>query len=265
MRFKEGHPIIIGLSGEAGTGKTVSATAIVPEGVVTRTDLYWWDHKFLAMPLYAIANARRDISGQKADERMKFEIHSILFDLFGKSPLYGLPDYDLLYELVYDIMHTPIEMDRSKKPRSFLQDIGSLCREIDKDCFAKWMIRSIKRDAAWAEENDKQYICYVSDIRMPNEAEGISKEPNGIVIRLSASENIRRERLLNRDGYLMTQEQSNHESEQVNNIPKEFITHTLDTDNMTVTEQAQAIVRTSSQLLGIELQTKVSPGEYIDA
>lgn len=265
MRFKEGHPIIIGLSGEAGTGKTVSANAIVPEGVVTRTDLYWWDHKFFAMPLYEIANIVRGVSGHKAEERIKYEVHNVLFDLFGKSPLYGLPDYDVLYEIVYDIIHVPINLDRDIKPRSFLQKVGTICRSVDKDCFAKWMIRSIKQDAAWAAENDRQYICYVSDIRMSNEAEVISKEPNGLVIRLAASAETRNDRLLNRDGFLMTAEQASHESEQVNDIPKEFITHTLDTNSLTVIEQAQTVVKTASELLGIELQTRVSPGEYVDA
>lgn len=261
MRFKEGRPIIIGLSGEAGTGKTVTATTVVPTGTVNETDLYLWDHKFLAQPLYEIANIRRTIEGEKAEERIKYETHNVLYNLFGRSPLYGLPDYDILYEVVYDILNTPIEPDREKKPRSFLQNVGSLCREINKDVFSEWIIRSIKRDGAWADDNDKQYVCFVSDIRMPNEAKAISEEPNGLVIRLRASENVRRERLLDRDGFLMSKEQAEHESERVNDIPSEYFAVELDTDDLNVTEQANAVVSLASQLLGIELQTRTSPGE----
>lgn len=263
MRFKQGNPIILGFSGEAGTGKTITANTIIPGKSSIITDSFWWDHKFLAMPLYEMANVRRDIEGYKSEERIKYQLHSILFDLFGKSPLYGLPDYDVLVDLVYEIYSMPIEMNREKKPRSFLQNVGSLCREIDPDCFTSWMIRSITRDAAWAEEQDKQYVCIVSDIRMPNEAKGIIEQANGVVIKFTASPTVREQRLFNRDGFLMTPEQADHESERVNDIPAEFITHTLNTDELTVQQQASRSIEIASKELGIVLQTESSPGEVV--
>lgn len=264
MRFQQGHPIIIGLSGEAGTGKTVTADTLVPQGAVRMTDLYWWDHKYLAMPLYEMVSIKRDISGERADERIRHELHMVLHDLFGKSILYGLPDYDELVELVYDISAMPMDMS-GKKPRSFLQDAASLCRAIDKDVFAKWVVRALKRDNAWATENEKQYVGIVSDIRMPNEAKAIINQPNGIVIRLTASEHVRHERLLDRDGQLMTAKQQSHESERVKDIPNEFISHTLDTDDLSIKDQAQLVLKVSSKLLGIELQNTTSPGEQVHA
>lgn len=272
MNYKHGYPIIIGLSGKAGTGKTVSALSMVPEkkeipiidwdddddfGEESLEDLFHWDHKFLAMPLYDLANIRRDNSGLNAKERMKYEVHDVLFDLFGRNPRYGLPDYDVLVDLVYEIIEMPIEMDRQKKPRSFLQNVGTLCREVDPDCFINWMIRSIKRDAAVATENKLQYVCVVSDIRMPNEAEGIIRQNNGMVIKLTASEDVRLARLMNRDGRLMTKEQAEHVSEQVDSIPNEHISCTLNTDGMTIREQAVSVVQAARELLDIELPNPV--------
>jgi len=262
MRFSQGHPIIIGLCGKAGTGKTVSANALVPEGSVRHTDLYWWDHKFLAIPLYEMATLRRELAkAKKGEERIKHETHAVLLDLFGKSVLYGLPDYDDFVELVFDICSVDIDLNPDRKPRSFLQDVGSICRAMDKDVFVKWMIRSIIRDAAWADENEHQYICIVSDVRMPNEAQGIIEQPNGVVIKFTASEEVRTNRLLNRDGFLLTSKQASHESERVNDIPSEFITYTLDTDPLSIEQQAKQVIKIAEVELGITLQNQTSPGE----
>jgi len=59
--FIQGQPIIIGLAGKAGSGKTSVAESIVPKGSFD-TNKYGmkWDHLFYALPLYEMASIKKN-------------------------------------------------------------------------------------------------------------------------------------------------------------------------------------------------------------
>lgn len=246
--FKSGYPIVLGLCGQAGTGKTSVANMLVPKAQQSLTheedeDMappIEMDHLFFAMPLYELANIKRFITGEKSRDRMRFEIHNVLYDLFGGSPLYGVPPYDEFTGFVTHVAGMPIERDLDKKPRTFLQDVGTLCREVQENCFVNWVRKTVIKRGAIAADLEHDYLCIVSDIRMPNEAEMIMDQTNGIVIKFDASDQVRELRLMNRDGFLMSEVQAQHVSEQVETISSEFITASLDTDTLTLEEQAIA-------------------------
>lgn len=237
-QYTTNSPMFLGLCGAAGSGKTSVANAMVPQYQALETNDFIIDHKFLAMPLYEMAAIRRKTQGEKSKDRILYLLHDSLSELFGRSPLYGAPSYSDLVQLTQDIANLPIVMDEDVKPRTFLQTAGMMCREIDEDCFVKWIDRSAKRDSLAAIADDKTYVCVVSDVRMPNEAKFISEHPNGFLIKFAVSPKVQAERLQKRDGFVMTPEQASHVSERIDLIPEEYIAVTIDSDGYTVSQQA---------------------------
>lgn len=237
-------PIIIGLSGQAGTGKTSVAEGIVPKGRLNiENSNFIWDHIFFALPLYELASIRTTVRGLRQKERQLYAIHNVVYDLYGGSPIGDIPDYDDLVELVYDIYSLPIEYDI--KPRSFLQQAGDLCRNLDPDCFANWAIRKAKKMHqeylnGLSEDAEKlPFIVIISDVRFMNEAKAIKSTDNSILINFMASEGVRHERLFGRDGYLMSDEQKSHSSENEMHLVQEISDVIIDTDNMNVDQQVK--------------------------
>lgn len=253
----EHESFVIGLCGMAGAGKTSSADRLVPpmsfespKGNVT------WDHLFLAMPLYEMAGIKRDIEGDSRDDRVKYEIHSVLLDIFGSNPLYGAPPYDMLIQMVNTIADMP--MEDAGKPRTFLQDVGTLCRAYDKDCFSKLIERKIGANfRSHSLTSTKEYfITIVSDIRMPNEAEVISAMPNSLIIKLEASEEVRKNRLFARDGVMMTPQQASHHSEAIDLIDDDMIDYIIDTSDMSLNDQVVFMKDIISTKFDIELDDR---------
>ena len=256
---KQEYPIIIGLCGKAGTGKTSVANMIVPSRTIKhdQENGLIWDHTFFALPLYEMASIRKMTKGELSEDRILYQMHEVLFDLFGRSPSYGAPSYDNFVQLVKDISNIPMPINDDIKPRSFLQEAGKLCRDLNEDCFVQWAKRRSYQRAAslLSSENDEaeiyeRYACIISDVRYVNEAKMISEHPNGILIRFDASNDIRMDRLYNRDGYRMSEEQLNHKSERVEDIPEEWFDAIIDSDQMTVKEQAQFTELTIKKQLG---------------
>lgn len=241
------YPIVIGISGKAGTGKTVTADQIVP-GVVKVTHIKddepigsAWDHFTLASPLYEMASIKQKISGRLREDRILHELHQVLFNLLGKSPLYGLPKYDDFIEVVRAVYNEPTPGE-DVKPRSFLQNVGDLCRNIDEDCFVKSLRSRIYEQRAVHKASDEfVFAALVSDVRFQNEAEWISTQPNGLMINLIASDEVRRERLINRDGSTLNVSQSTHHSEDLL-IPDHLIDFTINTDDLSVADQKRIFV-----------------------
>lgn len=244
-RYHKEYPIIVGLSGKAASGKTSVAEALSPKASISTTnEQIIWDHLFFTLPLYEIASIKKNVYGFRKKDRQLFSIHEVLFDLFGGNALGDIPDYHHFIDLVQQLHSMEIEPE-GVKPRTFLQKAGDLCRSYDSEVFAKWIIykaskihRKIFNSFEYNESGtDAPIAILISDVRFKNEAEKILAQPNGIVIYYDASDDKRDERMLKRDGRLMTLEQSSHKSEMECDLVKSISSAIIDTDNMTVHQQ----------------------------
>lgn len=244
--LKSNQPIIIGLAGKAGSGKTSVAEEIVPKGSFATKKLgITWDHIFFALPLYELASIRRNIKGFDEESRKLHAIHSVVYEIFGGSTLGNMPHYDNLVDIVKTIYNLPIEPE-GVKPRTFLQKAGDVCRAYDENCFASWGIIKasnlyrqhvkslLKEDEDLADPN---MAIIISDVRFVNEAEYILKQPNGFVVCFDASDSTLTERLMKRDGKMMSDEQKSHRSEQQIEDIKNICSAIINTDDMTIEEQ----------------------------
>lgn len=238
------YPLIVGLAGKAASGKTSVAESIVPKASINPiNNSIIWDHIFFTLPLYEIASIKRTTLGLRQKDRQLFSIHQVLFDLFGGNALGSMPDYKHFIDLVEQIYLLPIEQE-PLKPRTFLQKAGDLCRLYDPECFAKWAIykasrmhRSIISKESY-EDNQLPVGIIISDVRFENEANKILSQPNGVVIYLDASDETRNERMLKRDGVLMSEVQASHQSEKECDIVKGIASAIIDTDNMSIEDQS---------------------------
>lgn len=241
------YPIIVGLAGKAATGKTSVAEAIVPKASFSNErEGMVWDHIFFAMPIYEFYSIRTKIEGIDAESRKLFATQETLYDLYGGSPIGGVPDYNTFIELNRKIASASMT-DGGLKPRSYLQKIGDYCREHDEKCFAKWGIRKagkIHREHLKysTEEDVKPHCILISDVRFLNEAEAILASPNGMLIMFEASDDIRKDRILSRDGVIMTEEQMSHKSEQQIDLMTDMVTAKIDSSSMNVEAQAVATI-----------------------
>ena len=240
---------IIGLAGRAGSGKTSVAEAIVPKGSFDSIKYgAKWDHIFFSLPLYEMFSAKKNIEGHNKESRIKYAIHETLFDLYGKSPIGIIPDYDDLVAKVNEIYNLKIDSSESK-PRSFLQKAGDICKEGYPDCFARWAIRkshlihSQYLSSLEEDEEEKPFYVIISDVRYTNEANSIIYTVNGKVIYFDASDDTLSDRLLKRDGQLMNDKQSSHSSEQSLIDVKDLSSIIINTDNMSVEDQVQETIK----------------------
>lgn len=249
-QYDSDYPIIVGLSGLAGSGKTSTASTIITS--VPAQSTISWEHLYHAMPLYEFAAIKTKTIGQDVESRQLHVIHDMLRDLFRSTV-----SYEDMVELAYDIYAMPI--DKEGKPRDFLQALGSLLRSYDVDVFSNWVLnRSNQLFRQWRsitdeEDRDNPFIVLVSDLRMLNEIKNIKNTPNGIVIRFAASEEVRSDRLYSRDSKLLTPEQQAHETE-MESQTEEFLSYVdleINTDNMTLEDQALKTVEHIYQHIGL--------------
>lgn len=263
-RYNPTQPIIVGLCGQAGTGKTSVAKGFVP--LASATEIMFddelddeqqirivLDHLFFAMPLYELASIRTKTEGSKSKERMKYAIHDVLADLYGRSPLYGAPRYKDLVELVKWTVKTPIDPD-DYKPRSFLQTVGMRCRELNEDCFVQWVDRKIKAASAPFINDGVAHLTFLSDLRMENEAEWVAAQPNGVLVQYTCDDEVRFDRIERRDGEPMTEDQKNHISENEHTkFRKGIFDVVIDSTDLKIKEQAVATTTAINATFGIEL------------
>lgn len=249
INFDHNYPIVLGLAGKAATGKTSVAEAIVPKASFAAAQQgMLWEHIFFAMPLYEFYSSRTKIEGLNSESRKLFSIHQTLYELYGSSPLGAMPHYDDFVKLTKSIATKQLNFNGSK-PRSFLQEVGDMCRSYDSDCFAKWGISKANKlffeykKSLSEDEEEIPYCVIISDVRFKNEAESILSSPNGMLIVFDADPNVRQERILIRDGVKMTEEQMSHKSEKEIDLFIDQASAIIDSSSMTVEEQALETMR----------------------
>jgi cytidylate kinase len=251
----ENQPIIIGLAGKAGSGKTSVAEQIVPKGSIAINKYgLKWDHIFYALPLYELASIKKNTQGHNEKSRKLYAIHETLYEIFGSSPLANVPQYHDLVKMVDEIYNLPIEPE-GVKPRTFLQKAGDICRDFDPECFCKWGIRKSQliyrnyiRDfykdiEDFSDQSTASMAIIISDVRFKNEAEIILDHPNGFVVCFDASQETLDERILKRDGKLMSSDQSNHKSESFINDIMQVASCVINTDNLSIEEQTEETLK----------------------
>lgn len=253
FRYHPNYPIILGLSGKAATGKTSVAENIVPKARVDQNfDGIFWDHIYFALPLYELASVKKNIRGFQSEKRSLFAIHEVLHEIYGGNALGNIPEYNEFTSLVNEIYS--MNLDSSKKPRSFLQSVGDLCRKYDPKCFAShgvnkanYLYRDFVRNFD-SEIEVPPFCVIISDVRFENEAREILKNPNGIVMVFEADDDVRQERIYTRDGVYLTNEQMNHHSEnEIDNI-KEIAQYTIDTNGMDISQQTSFVLEVMSKV-----------------
>lgn len=256
INYNKDYPIVLGLAGKAATGKTSVAEKIVPKGSVSVASTGMaWDHIFFALPLYELASIKRTILGTDKEKRQLFAIHEVLFDIFGGNAMGNIPHYEKFTDLVYTIYHMDIAPE-GIKPRTFLQKAGDYCRQYDPDCFATWGVDKAKKiyrsymSSESYEENENPMCVIISDVRFLNEANKILQQPNGVVICFDASDEVRNERLIGRDGSLMSDEQKSHRSEKEIDLIKDIADVIIDTDLLSVEEQTSKTIECINLLVG---------------
>lgn len=101
------------------------------------------------------------------------------------------------------------------KPRRLYQDITEICQNYDALCFERELLQRI-------EEAPEENFCLIDDVRKMSAFEFFVG--HGFrSLRIEADEEIRRERILRRDGYLPSEETFVHSSEtELDNTPHEF-------------------------------------------
>ncbi len=241
------HPIIIGLCGNAGSGKTSVAEKIVPKGSMqfVSSDTKW-DHIFYSLPLYEMASVKKNIKGQRENSRKLFALHEILYDVYGGCSIGNVPDYPDFINLVNEINALPIESE-DIKPRKFLQNAGDLCRKFDENCLSNWAINKAKKIyietfRSSEELKDQNLIVLISDVRYLNEAYQILKQPNGHVLYFDATQETLNERLLKRDGKIMSQNEISHSSEKEVSQIKNIASAIISTNNLSLEEQTEKTI-----------------------
>ncbi len=248
-------PIFVGLSGPAGAGKTTTGNLVAPP-VVTYLDPdaappAQFRHVALAKPIYEMVTTKRVIKGTDRESRILYELHDTLNTLMARSI-----DYNDLVELVFDVFAMDAGTEDDAKPRTFMQTVGDMCRAGYQDSFVDYLIRRAQID--WGMENSEAedelgpYFVIVSDVRYLNEVERMRDTGNFVLIRLEASRAVLDQRILDRDGRVMTDEEWDHPTEtQAKDFPDEWFDLVLDTDTLDPTEQALTVKNFLLEAVGL--------------
>jgi hypothetical protein len=262
--YKPGFPIVVGLAGEACTGKTTTAQLLAPTGALsTSRRRSAWEHVTFSMPMYELASIRRKVEGEDAHDRMAYAVHAVLVDVFG-LPGYGAPPYVDLVDFVAEICLYPLHMEE-EKPRAFLQWLGSQIRDLSPDAFIRWMQKKINSNYAfWKsqleapedelyEDEYPPYVTVISDIRLGPEASLVKRMQNGLLIKLTANPLARQERAYDRDGRTMTEEEATHITETwLAGAPDDTFDVIIDTTQMGQTDVMDEVKAIVDQFIGIE-------------
>jgi regulator of PEP synthase PpsR (kinase-PPPase family) len=111
-------------------------------------------------------------------------------------------------------------------------------------------VRSVEEDQA------KPYCIFISDVRFKNEAEAILARPNSLIIRYDSSDEIRKQRIYNRDGAYMTDEQNAHRSEIEIESFSDLVSTVIDSSSMSIEDQASATMEAIKESFGLKIYAK---------
>lgn len=223
------EPTFIGLSGLAGSGKTTIANLLAPplrnltlRGESLKNPPPLWSHYTLASPLHEIVGIIRQTEGDNRESRILYGLYDILSQLLEKR----IP-FDDLVEYVKSVAAWDIGASSDPKPRTMMQTVGDECRAIYEDCFVNSTIRKARIDTVtmiseFGAEIPTDYLdeivypahyAVVSDVRYQNELDKLREASSLIMVKLDVSFNTARERVYERDGAIMTEEEWKHPTE----------------------------------------------------
>lgn len=147
---------VIALYGPMGAGKSSVATKIAEDNKGTSKIIRFAD------PLYGLANhaAKWRFGGS---DRAAFDLFDLSADILGGK---GSAPFVDVSTLVYQDLprladeHLSDFAARGIKPRKFLQGAGDLFRDVQKDCFASYLVHNIMTDLsktyeAWQFDRDQ--------------------------------------------------------------------------------------------------------------
>lgn len=231
-----------GIVGKAGSGKT-STVSMLCGGATNKREkidscIIDWDQIAFASPIKEIIAIKSGFPGAEMEDRRLYQIHGIISNVYNNSPLYGAPPYKKLVKLVKTIDSMDLG-SADDNYRTFQQQLGDYVRKYDNDAFAKAAFNkailkaSDVKSTAWEMETqdlDYRRILVISDLRFDNEAELIKNKMGGKIIYFDCDEETRKQRLLERDGAYISQENAKHISEK--GIKKKYIDYKLDTSKM---------------------------------
>lgn len=250
------YPLFVGFAGNAGSGKTETARAIVPAssfasyGDVDRNNQLGdafphtvWDHYWLSLPLYEMYEIRTKTIGVDQKDRILYALSDVVNEIMKKN----IP-FDDMIELVYSIYSFPIDSNE-EKPRNFLTGVGDLCRNLHNECFIDYikyklldLWRGHQVEYGRLNQDPPLYIPIVSDVRMLHEAQMILDQPNHLLLKFNVSEKVQAQRLTERDGQTISPEQLSHDTEtSLNDIPEDWFDFIIDTDELTLEDQAKMV------------------------
>lgn len=260
MNFE--HPIVIGLAGKAGTGKTSVAHRLVPMARTFGFDesnpdpvqkplaqyKIMWDHIILAQPLYEIVSIKQKITGMDAHDRQAYMILDVLLEVMGRNPLFGALPFNDLIKVVNLAMDWRLPED--EKPRAFMQWLDTdVCRQHRSSCFSDYASRKITNRflESISERNDEEddydtpdnFGFIISDVRFEDEIDMVKSFKHGVLIKYTASEDVLNDRLLNRDGHIMSKNETQHSSEiALDSVDDTRFDAIIDTSDMDIATQA---------------------------
>ena len=190
----------------------------------------------IASPLYEMAATLQKTEGINRMDRVKWAINVILAEVIGPPITEGSTKYVTLQEMV-DIISRMDPGPEDRKPRDFLQSVGSLIRQTDSMVLLNNLKRKIGISLArqQAEKEDAEPIVVVSDVRMPKEVDFL-KAMGAQNVMLFCPENVRLERLMERGETNVRVTSSHHLETDVDLVTDDNLDFGFNTDELTPQE-----------------------------
>jgi hypothetical protein len=239
-------------NGISGSGKTECARRIVPSASLGNWDRNHtsWDHKQFASTLKELHNIKTTIQGTDAQNRKLWMIDQACREIISPLSL----SYEDFIETVYDITSYPLNLkgDLGATDRDFMTNVADMMHKLSPNCFAESLARSIRLDVIrldsdYYDYSDRAYdpvpedltkIFIVSDLRYREELEVMKKLDAKVhVIKFEIAPDIQRERLLDRDGFMLDDNQLSHPT-QISNFTKDDVDLTINAGKLTAVDQA---------------------------